>query len=128
MLYVQFTDKTEENILSIFAGPQSPEAYPNLGEVKDEKDERIIAFLGAQAKSTEQNWRDNQLRLLTAMRNRHKDQLEIEAETTLSDDEYKSLLHYMQALRDWSKSEYFPDTSKRPEVEDWLTTALLSPL
>lgn len=42
-MYVQFSDDNEE-VISVFAGPQDPEVYPNLSEV-DEGDQRYVNFM-----------------------------------------------------------------------------------
>jgi hypothetical protein len=42
---------------------------------------------------------------------RHRDESEAGASSTLSDDQYKSLLSYRQALRDLTKVSGFPDVS-----------------
>lgn len=46
---------------------------------------------------------------------RHRDQLDAGGVTTLTDAEYKALLSYRQALRDWPSSSGFPDLSTLPE-------------
>lgn len=43
MIYVQFSDQSNTSIISVFAGPQDPEVWPNLGEVS-ESDPRYLAF------------------------------------------------------------------------------------
>jgi hypothetical protein len=42
-LYVQFSDSTETEIVSVFCGPQDPEHHSNLGEV-EEGDQRYLDF------------------------------------------------------------------------------------
>jgi hypothetical protein len=42
-VYVQFSDATEGEILSCFAGPQDAEAFLNQGSV-DVDDERYVSF------------------------------------------------------------------------------------
>jgi hypothetical protein len=44
MTYVQFTDNTDTVICSVFASPQDPNAWANLGEVED-NDPRLVLFL-----------------------------------------------------------------------------------
>ncbi|EKN3597265.1 hypothetical protein [Yersinia enterocolitica] len=44
MVYVNFRDDTESDIIASFAGPQSAEVYPFLGEV-EEDDPRYIEYL-----------------------------------------------------------------------------------
>lgn len=69
---------------------------------------------------SERPWRDAELRGLVWLRDRHRDQLEIEASTTLTGEQFKELLVYMQALRDWPQSPNFPQIEHRPVVPPWI--------
>ncbi|MFF7108090.1 phage tail assembly chaperone [Pseudomonas sichuanensis] len=75
--------------------------------------EQQVFFLPPSA-TAEREWRDGELTEMMAMRDRHRDQLEIGGATTLSAEQFTELLTYMQALRDWPQSEAFPDSSARP--------------
>lgn len=68
----------------------------------------------------ERRWRDSELSLAASMRDRHRDQLEIEVETTLAGEQFAELLRYMQALRDWPQSPDFPDSQHRPAAPPWI--------
>ncbi|MCD5977210.1 phage tail assembly chaperone [Pseudomonas quasicaspiana] len=72
--------------------------------------------------ATERAWRDDELSSVVWLRDRHRDQLDIGSETTLSGDQFQELLVYMQALRDWPQSPDFPDQAERPPALDWLKT------
>ncbi|OOV98572.1 phage tail assembly chaperone [Pseudomonas sp. MF4836] len=74
-----------------------------------------------QLTENERVWRDQVLSTLVWLRDRHRDQLEIEVATTLSAEQFKQLLLYMQALRDWPQSLNFPDCSHRPIAPLWLS-------
>lgn len=69
---------------------------------------------------TERAWRDTELASLVWLRDRHRDQLEIEVTTTLSGEQFTELLVYMQALRDWPQSSDFPDIQHRPLTPTWI--------
>lgn len=43
VIYVQFKDESEAEIVSVFCGPQDPEVHSNQGVV-DEDDPRYLAF------------------------------------------------------------------------------------
>ena len=43
VVYVQFSDKAETEIVTVFASPADPDHYQFLGEV-DESDERLTSF------------------------------------------------------------------------------------
>lgn len=68
----------------------------------------------------EREWRDAELTAVMWLRERHRDQLEIESPTSLAADQFKELLVYMQALRDWPQSPDFPDIQRRPAAPKWI--------
>ncbi|MFV3383130.1 phage tail assembly chaperone [Pseudomonas sp. NY15354] len=68
----------------------------------------------------ERRWRDSALSPLVWLRDRHRDQLEIGAATTLTPEQFAELLGYMQQLRDWPQSEAFPDSAQRPVAPPWI--------
>ncbi|MEN5094541.1 phage tail protein [Pseudomonas protegens] len=74
----------------------------------------------AQFMDKERRWRDAELTSVMWLRERHRDQLEIEAPTTLTGEQFKELLVYMQSLRDWPQSPDFPQVKHRPVVPSWI--------
>lgn len=68
----------------------------------------------------ERAWRDGELASAVWLRERHRDQLEIEVETTLTAEQFKELLVCMQALRDWPQSPDFPQAEHRPVAPSWI--------
>ncbi|MCE4058467.1 phage tail assembly chaperone [Pseudomonas sp. Au-Pse12] len=73
-----------------------------------------------QLMARERRWRDAELAAVMWLRERHRDQLEIEAPVTLTGEQFKELLLYMQALRDWPQSADFPDVQRRPSAPPWI--------
>lgn len=73
-----------------------------------------------EAANEERRWRDTELQGVAWLRERHRDQTELGAGTTLTADQYSELLTYMQQLRDWPQSDSFPDASKRPVPPVWI--------
>lgn len=69
---------------------------------------------------TERAWRDTQLSAVTWLRDRHRDQIDIATETTLTSEQFTELLVYMQALRDWPQSQVFPAFELRPVAPPWV--------
>ena len=69
----------------------------------------------------ERQWRDLALVAAVALRDRHRDQLEIEVEPALTGEQFRELLLYMQALRDWPQSPDFPQSAHRPVAPPWIT-------
>ncbi|VVN31469.1 hypothetical protein PS663_04876 [Pseudomonas fluorescens] len=54
------------------------------------------------------------------LRERHRDQQEIGADATLESEQFKELLVYTQALRDWPQSPNFPNIEYRPVTPTWI--------
>lgn len=77
----------------------------------------VVPDLAAQ----EREWRDAELTSVMWLRERHRDQLEVETPTTLASEQFKELLVYIQALRDWPQSADFPDVQRRPAAPPWIT-------
>lgn len=77
-------------------------------------------FTVEEAANEERRWRDLELLDLAWLRDRHRDQVEMGADTALTTEQYTELLSYMQQLRDWPQSDSFPDTSKRPVPPAWI--------
>jgi len=70
----------------------------------------------------ERAWRDAEIERVKWLRERHRDQLEIDEQTTLTADQFTELLVYVQRLRDWPQSPEFPTQEFRPVVPDWVAT------
>ncbi len=68
----------------------------------------------------EREWRDAALASVMWLRERHRDQVEISEQTTLTAEQFAELLVYMQALRDWPQSPDFPDVEHRPVAPAWI--------
>jgi hypothetical protein len=82
------------------------------------------AFYLPPSAETEREWRDAELVEMMALRDRHRDQLEIGGDTTLTAEQYTELLVYMQALRDWPQSDDFPEPAHRPQAPAWVAGAI----
>lgn len=68
----------------------------------------------------EREWRDAALASVMWLRERHRDQVEISEQTTLTAEQFAALLVYMQALRDWPQSPDFPNSDHRPQAPAWI--------
>lgn len=82
------------------------------------------ALTDDQVQARERGWRDATLADVAWLRDRHRDQLEIGADTTLTTEQFAELLSYTQLLRDWPQSSDFPDIAHRPSPPEWLGSAL----
>ncbi|MEE1889505.1 phage tail assembly chaperone [Pseudomonas carassii] len=90
----------------------SPGGMPTLVDPPPPSAEELAA--------TERHWRDQELGSAIWLRDRHRDQQEIATNTTLTAEQFRELLVYMQALRDWPQAEQFPEIAYRPVAPPWL--------
>lgn len=101
-------------------------ASPPLGKVRDHDAAGLPVLIEPPPASAddlaeqERQWRDAGLLAVTWLRDRHRDQLDIGAETTLTPGQFGELLVYMQALRDWPQAEAFPAVEQRPAPPPWI--------
>lgn len=98
---------------------------PPPGKVRAHDDQGLPYLVDAPAVlpdwlAQERGWRDDELSSLMWLRERHRDQAEIGAPTTLTGEQFKELLIYMQSLRDWPQSPDFPQTEHRPVAPSWI--------
>lgn len=68
----------------------------------------------------ERAWRDIELESVKWLRERHRDEQDIESATSLNDEQFRALLDYIQALRQWPQTPEFPATERRPVRPDWI--------
>ena len=74
--------------------------------------------------SHERAWRNHVLQNTQWLVFRDAEELEVGEGTTLRSEEFKELLAYRQALRDWPNHPDFPEASSRPVEPDWLEDLL----
>ncbi|RON98158.1 hypothetical protein BK672_00645 [Pseudomonas fluorescens] len=70
--------------------------------------------------SHERSWRNRVLQNTQWLVFRDAEELEVGEGTTLRSEEFKQLLAYRQALRDWPIDPDFPNFLSRPVEPDWL--------
>jgi len=70
--------------------------------------------------SHERAWRNHVLQNTQWLVFRDAEELEVGEGTTLRSEEFKQLLAYRQALRDWPNDPDFPSLPSRPVEPDWL--------
>lgn len=66
------------------------------------------------------SWRDATIEKVKWLRERHRDELDLGAGTTLTLDEFAGLLAYIQGLRKWPEVEGFPSEDSKPYSPEWL--------
>lgn len=76
--------------------------------------------IDAHETAMERGWRDGEIVRVSWLRDRHRDELEQELQTTLTAQQYDELQLYIQALRDWPADPKFPQAGDRPVIPAWL--------
>jgi hypothetical protein len=89
------------------------------GELVKQPLPEALVFPDADARA----WRDAEIARIAWLRDRHRDELEMSAETTITTEQYVELLAYIKALRDWPQSSTFPAEEERPVAPQWLSIA-----
>lgn len=77
------------------------------------------------ADEQERAWRNAELARINWLRERHRDEQDMDSGTTLSDKQFRELLVYRQALRDWPQAEGFPLPENRPVTPPWIDQQIL---
>lgn len=67
------------------------------------------------------SWRDAVIEKVKWLRERHRDELDLGAGTTLTLDKFAELLAYIQSLRKWPEVEGFPSEGSKPNPPEWLS-------
>ena len=98
---------------------------PSPGKVRSHDENGLPCLVNApqiehDPAAFEREWRDAELASVMWLRERHRDQQEIGADTTLSGEQFKELLVYTQVLRDWPQSLKFPYIEYRPVKPIWI--------
>ena len=68
----------------------------------------------------ERQWRDVEIERVRWLRERHRDELDLGKAPTITEARFFELLRFIQELRDWPTSEYFPNLAKRPLRPGWI--------
>ena len=68
----------------------------------------------------ERAWRDGEILRVQWIRDRHRDERELNRPTTVTTEQFAALLDYMQDLRDWPEQSAFPLEASRPVPPDWI--------
>lgn len=94
---------------------------PDLAEEWLDADDPALAWvsLAVQAEN-ERLWRDEVIAGIRWLRERHRDEQDMQQVPTLTADQFAALLAYLQQLRDWPQSTAFPDTEHRPVAPPWI--------
>ncbi|MFV2947111.1 phage tail assembly chaperone [Pseudomonas japonica] len=81
----------------------------------------ILMDASVDLEAIERSWRDAELSRVAWLRDRHRDESDMQLQTTLTVEQFAALLAYMQLLRDWPQAPAFPHTAQRPETPNWIS-------
>ncbi|MDX9673129.1 MULTISPECIES: phage tail assembly chaperone [unclassified Pseudomonas] len=82
------------------------------------------ALSPAESAEQERSWRNEQIKAVLWLRDRHRDQHDSAQLQTLSADQFNELLTYIRDLRDWPQSPSFPSRDLRPVAPAWVIDPL----
>ncbi len=109
---------TPAQYAELFAGPAAGKVISASASGQPVLTDQVIS--PEAAISHERAWRNAVLRDTQWLVWRDAEELEVGEGTTLRSEEFKQLLAYRQALRDWPNDPEFPDARSRPVEPDWL--------
>lgn len=113
---------TRAQYSELFAGQASGQVISASASGQPVLIERVVS--PETLASHERAWRNHVLQNTQWMIFRDAEELEVGEGTTLRAEEFKQLLAYRQALRDWPNDPDFPDAHGRPVEPDWLDGVL----
>jgi len=109
---------TQAQYIELFAGQAAGKVISATATGQPVLNEPLVSPVALIA--LERDWRNNVLQNTQWLVLRDAEELEMGEGTTLRTEEFKQLLAYRQALRDWPNNPDFPDARSRPIEPDWL--------
>ncbi|WP_027611079.1 phage tail assembly chaperone [Pseudomonas sp. URIL14HWK12:I6] len=109
---------TQAQYIELFAGQAAGKVISATATGQPVLSEPLVSPVALIA--LERDWRNNVLQSTQWLVLRDAEELEMGEGTTLRTEEFKQLLAYRQALRDWPNNPDFPDARSRPIEPDWL--------
>ncbi|MBK5340002.1 hypothetical protein JFU48_01215 [Pseudomonas sp. TH49] len=113
---------TQAQYVELFAGQAAGKVISATATGQPVLSEPLVSPAALTAQ--ERAWRNNVLQSTQWLVLRDAEELEMCEGTTLRTEEFKQLLAYRQALRDWPDNPEFPDACARPVEPDWLEDLL----
>ncbi|KAA8736689.1 hypothetical protein FE275_25835 [Pseudomonas koreensis] len=109
---------TQAQYIELFAGQAAGKVISATATGQPVLNEPLVSPVALIA--LERDWRNNVLQNTQWLVLRDAEELEMGEGTTLRTEEFKQLLAYRHALRDWPNNPDFPDARSRPIEPDWL--------
>ncbi|HGM5552274.1 TPA: phage tail assembly chaperone [Pseudomonas putida] len=109
---------TQAQYIELFAGQAAGKVISTTATGQPVLSEPLVSPVALIA--LERDWRNNVLQNTQWLVLRDAEELEMGEGTTLRSEEFKQLLTYRQALRDWPDNPDFPNARSRPVEPDWL--------
>ncbi|MEN5045605.1 hypothetical protein SAMN05660659_00758 [Pseudomonas sp. LAMO17WK12:I6] len=101
-------------------------ANPAFGKVRSQDENGLPILIdppeltSEERAKQERSWRDKQINSVLWLRERHRDQLDLNQTASLTTEQFSELLIYIRNLRDWPQSAAFPSPESRPVVPSWI--------
>lgn len=101
-------------------------ASPAFGKVRDHDADGLPILIDPPTQTLDElsefarGWRDVQIARVNWLRERHRDQVEMGQQPTLTPEQFSELLSYVRSLRDWPQLPGFPSADSRPIEPDWV--------
>ena len=101
-------------------------ANPAPGKVRSHDESGLPILIDLPGLTSEERaeqervWRDEQINSVLWLRERHRDQLDLNQTASLTTEQFSELLIYIRNLRDWPQSSEFPSADARPVAPTWI--------
>lgn len=107
---------TEARYLEVLANPAP-------GKVRDHDADGLPILIDPPPESLaaqERGWRDGEILRVQWIRDRHRDEQELNRPTSITPLQFVELLSCIQQLRDWPEAVAFPSKDSRPVLPAWI--------
>jgi hypothetical protein len=110
------TEITEARYLEVLGNPEPGKVRGHDADGLPILIDPPLVDLAAQ----ERAWRDAAILRVQWLRDRHRDEQDLNRPTSITAEQFVGLLGYMQALRDWPLQAEFPAEASRPVPPAWV--------
>ncbi|WP_177218221.1 phage tail assembly chaperone [Pseudomonas sp. NFACC45] len=107
-----------ETIDKVISNPPLGKVRKHLEDGTPYLEDRVFSMDELAAR--ERSWRDSALSEILWLRERHRDEEEMQVSPTMTAEHYAQLLEYLQSLRNWPQASGFPEEGRRPVSPSWM--------